>query len=33
MDRIYGSITRKIIVDEYVKGILPMLSLDKRLKP
>ncbi len=33
MDHIYGSITRKIIVDEYVKGILPMLSLDKKVKP
>ncbi len=33
MDKIYGSITRKIIVDEYVKGILPLLSLDKKVKP
>ncbi len=33
MDNIYSSITRKIIVDEYVKGILPLLSLDKKVKP
>ncbi len=33
MDKIYSSITRKIIVDEYVKSILPLLSLDKKVKP
>ncbi len=33
MDRIYSSITRKILVDEYVKSILPMLSLDRKVKP
>jgi len=33
MDNIYSSITRKVIVDEYVKGILPMLSLDRKVKP
>ena len=33
MDSIYNSIKKKIIVDEYVKGILPMLSLDSKEKP
>jgi hypothetical protein len=30
MDEIYTKITKKIIVDQEVKGILPMLQLNTR---
>jgi len=33
IDKIYPKIKHKVIVDDKVKGVLPLLSLDSEVKP